>query len=211
MTRLLQAMAGQAHGGAEAFFERLAIALDRAGETQRLVIRRDEARAARLRRAGLDVVEAPFGGAARFRDAAAAGPGDRRVPARRRADLDEPGEPRLPARRFRACRAARRLLRSEILSRAAIISSPTRATSSTYIVGAGWPADARALPAEFRRQRPRAPVPRASLAHARRCAAGLALGRLHPQQGLRRADRGGGAGCRAFISGSPARARSAPL
>ena len=31
MTRLLQAMAGAPHGGAEAFFERLAIALARAG------------------------------------------------------------------------------------------------------------------------------------------------------------------------------------
>jgi len=62
VTRLLQAMAGQSHGGAESFFERLAIALDRAGETQRLVIRRDAARALRLRDAGLAVNEAPFGG-----------------------------------------------------------------------------------------------------------------------------------------------------
>ena len=51
MTRLLQAMAGQAHGGAEAFFERLAVALQRAGREQRLVIRRDAARAARARAA----------------------------------------------------------------------------------------------------------------------------------------------------------------
>jgi glycosyltransferase involved in cell wall biosynthesis len=62
MTRLLQAMAGAPHGGAEAFFERLAIALDRAGEEQQLVIRRNSARAERLRRAGLDPVELPFGG-----------------------------------------------------------------------------------------------------------------------------------------------------
>jgi glycosyltransferase involved in cell wall biosynthesis len=62
MTRLMQFMAGQAHGGAEAFFERLAAALARAGETQRLVIRHDVARAARLRAAGCDIIEAPFGG-----------------------------------------------------------------------------------------------------------------------------------------------------
>lgn len=62
MTRLMQLMAGQAHGGAEAFFERLAIALARAGEAQRLVIRHDGSRAARLRTAGCDVFEAPFGG-----------------------------------------------------------------------------------------------------------------------------------------------------
>jgi glycosyltransferase involved in cell wall biosynthesis len=62
MVRVLQAMAGAAHGGAEAFFERLAIALQRAGLEQRLLIRRQGARAARLKSAGLDVVEAPFGG-----------------------------------------------------------------------------------------------------------------------------------------------------
>jgi glycosyltransferase involved in cell wall biosynthesis len=62
MVRVLQAMAGAPHGGAEAFFERLAIALHRAGLTQRALIRRDMARAARLKAAGLGVAEAPFGG-----------------------------------------------------------------------------------------------------------------------------------------------------
>lgn len=61
--RLLQAMAGAEHGGAEAFFERLAPALARAGVTQRLLIRRNPARAEKLRAAGLDVVELAFGGA----------------------------------------------------------------------------------------------------------------------------------------------------
>jgi glycosyltransferase involved in cell wall biosynthesis len=63
MTRLLQAMAGAPHGGAEAFFERLAPALARAGVTQRLLIRDNPKRAQLLRAQGLDVVEAPFGGA----------------------------------------------------------------------------------------------------------------------------------------------------
>lgn len=62
MTRIVQAMAGQPHGGAEAFFERLAASLQRAGETQLLVIRRDPERAARLARAGCEVIELPFGG-----------------------------------------------------------------------------------------------------------------------------------------------------
>jgi glycosyltransferase involved in cell wall biosynthesis len=61
MTRLLQVMAGARHGGAEAFFERLAAALKEAGEEQQLVIRRDTARAARLRRAGLEPIELSFG------------------------------------------------------------------------------------------------------------------------------------------------------
>jgi glycosyltransferase involved in cell wall biosynthesis len=59
-------MAGAHHGGAEAFFERLVVALDRAGEDQKIVIRRDGDRADRLRRAGLDPIELPFGGAFDF-------------------------------------------------------------------------------------------------------------------------------------------------
>jgi len=61
MTRLLQAMAGAKHGGAEAFFERLAVALHRAGQQQRLLIRREPGRAERLRAAGIEVIELPFG------------------------------------------------------------------------------------------------------------------------------------------------------
>ena len=44
--RVLQAMAGAEHGGAEAFFVRLALALHRAGLEQKVVIRADERRAA---------------------------------------------------------------------------------------------------------------------------------------------------------------------
>lgn len=68
---MLQAIAGQRQGGAEAFFERLAAALSHGGVEQRLVIRSDTERAARLRRAGLDTREAGFAGmfdlASRFR------------------------------------------------------------------------------------------------------------------------------------------------
>ena len=63
MTRLLQAMAGAPHGGAEAFFERLAPALQRAGVEQRVLIRANAKRAALLRAGGVDVGELPFGGA----------------------------------------------------------------------------------------------------------------------------------------------------
>jgi glycosyltransferase involved in cell wall biosynthesis len=60
--RVLQAMAGAAHGGAEAFFVRLVSALHRAGLTQRVVIRRNAERAAMLRKAGIDPLELRFGG-----------------------------------------------------------------------------------------------------------------------------------------------------
>jgi glycosyltransferase involved in cell wall biosynthesis len=60
--RVLQAMAGARHGGAEAFFVRLADALERAGQEQRVLIRRDAERAAVLRRAGIAPLELPFRG-----------------------------------------------------------------------------------------------------------------------------------------------------
>jgi glycosyltransferase involved in cell wall biosynthesis len=63
MVKLLQAMAGARHGGAEAFFTRLAIALNNAGQNQQIVIREDEERAAALRAGGLEPLQLRFGGA----------------------------------------------------------------------------------------------------------------------------------------------------
>ncbi len=60
--RIAQVMAGAPHGGAEAFFERLCLAQHAAGDDVLPVIRRDEARAERLRAGGLDPVELGFGG-----------------------------------------------------------------------------------------------------------------------------------------------------
>ena len=60
--RVLQAIAGAAHGGAELFFTRLAAALQRVGEPQRVLIRRDSRRADTLRAAGVTVGELAFGG-----------------------------------------------------------------------------------------------------------------------------------------------------
>lgn len=61
--RLLQAMAGAPHGGAELFFERLAIALNKRPEIeQRVLIRRDPQRKARLFKEGIEARELAFGG-----------------------------------------------------------------------------------------------------------------------------------------------------
>jgi len=62
--KLAQLMAGADAGGAELFFERLCAGLSRAGDEVLPVIRRNAARAARLRAAGLAPVEMGFGGAA---------------------------------------------------------------------------------------------------------------------------------------------------
>ena len=60
--RLLQAMAGARHGGAEIFFVRLAAALQRAGEEQRVLVRSDPDRSRALREAGIPLTELRFGG-----------------------------------------------------------------------------------------------------------------------------------------------------
>ena len=113
--RLLQAIAGARHGGAETFFVRLATALaacrrDAAGADPPRSGARDEPA-----RGGRGVAELAFGGPLDLCDAARLSPRDRRLAAGHRADLDEPGDPALPARRFRACCAARGVLRFEIL------------------------------------------------------------------------------------------------
>ena len=60
--RSAQVMAGAPTGGAELFFERLTVALARAGDTVLPVIRRNPSRAARLAAAGLRPVQLGFGG-----------------------------------------------------------------------------------------------------------------------------------------------------
>ena len=60
--RLLQAIAGAEVGGAEAFFERLAVAFAEARMEQHCVIRNNAARRALLASANIPVTELPFGG-----------------------------------------------------------------------------------------------------------------------------------------------------
>ncbi|MDA0664092.1 MAG: glycosyltransferase [Proteobacteria bacterium] len=64
--RLMQVMAGAPHGGAEAFFDRLTLALDSTGIDQQIVIRRNAERAALLQSAKRRPVEMAFGGALDF-------------------------------------------------------------------------------------------------------------------------------------------------
>jgi len=61
VTKVLQVIAGAAHGGAELFFVRLVLALHRAGVDQRVVMRPDADRARLLRDGGIEPIEVPFG------------------------------------------------------------------------------------------------------------------------------------------------------
>lgn len=63
----MQTMAGAEVGGAEAFFVRLAIALQSSGIAQQLIIRREPSRARALREGGITAIELPFGGRMDFR------------------------------------------------------------------------------------------------------------------------------------------------
>lgn len=183
MTRLMQFMAGQAHGGAEAFFERLAIALNRAGVAQRLVIRRDAARAARLRAADCDVIEAPFGGRLdlRTRPALRSAIGayapqvvlswmSRAASACPAGDFIHVG--RLGGyydlKYYRTC--------DHLVANTQDIAD--------YIRRGGWPAERVHYLPNFAARREAAPVARASLGTPDGVRVALALGRLHRSKGF---------------------------
>jgi len=65
--RVMQTMAGAEFGGAEAFFVRLAIALQKTDVEQKIIIRENRARTRILNEGGVEPIELPFGGALDFR------------------------------------------------------------------------------------------------------------------------------------------------
>jgi len=176
--RVLQAMAGAYHGGAEAFFMRLVPALQRAGVEQRAVIRRHPARAAALRAAGVEVVEMRFGGAldlsARPRLAAAIADfapavvmtwmnrASRVCP---RGDFVQVG--RLGGyyklKYYRRCRHL--IANTEDIRR--------------YLIDQGWPEERAHYLPNFADARPTAPLDRAALDTPAGAPLVVALGRLH--------------------------------
>jgi glycosyltransferase involved in cell wall biosynthesis len=183
MTRILQALAGAPHGGAEAFFERLAIALDRAGETQKLVIRRNAARAARLRDAGLEVEEVAFGRALDV------------VTKPRLARIIAAFEPRVVLSWMSRATAA--MPRGDFVHVARLggyydlryykhcdhLIGNTRALTA-WLVAQGWPAARAHYLPNFAAIAPLPPVPRANLETPNAAPLALALGRLHPNKGF---------------------------
>jgi glycosyltransferase involved in cell wall biosynthesis len=183
MTRVLQAMAGAPHGGAEAFFERLAIALHHAGETQQLVIRREPSRAARLRAAGLPVEEIAFGRALDF------------VSAPRLAAVAREFKPRVVLSWM--SRATIYCPRGDFVHVGRLggyydlsyykhchhLIGNTRALTE-WMTQEGWPADRVHYLPNFAQLAPAPPVPRASLDTPSDAPLALALGRLHPNKGF---------------------------
>lgn len=185
--KLLQAMAGAATGGAEAFFERLALAFQRAGVEQRVIIRREPKRAARLRAGGVDPIELPFGGWFDFTTK----PALKRLIADYRPRIvltwmnrasalcptPAPDAPFLQVGRlggyydlkyYRHCRHL--IANTEDIRR--------------HLVEKGWPEDRAHYLPNFVDATPAPPIRRAELQTASDTFTILALGRLHPNKGF---------------------------
>ena len=181
--RLLQAMAGAQHGGAETFFLRLATALQRAGEPQRVLIRRHPARAQSLRAAGVAVVELAFGGAFdlatrfAFRREIAAWRPDIVLTWMSRATQLCPGGDFVHVGRLGGYYDLKYYRRCDYLI------GNTRAIVD-YAVAKGWPRERiDYLPNFVPDATARAAPPPAEAIHPRAPRA-LALGRLHPNKGF---------------------------
>ena len=183
MTRVLQAMAGAAHGGAEAFFERLAAALGRAGEEQAIVIRRNPERAARLRRDGIEPIELPFGGVfdfvtkPRLKQAIAAFRPQIVLTWMSRATALCPRGDFVHVARLGGYYDLRYYRHCDHLI------GNTRALAA-WLVAEGWPpARVHYLP-NFAEDAGAAPLPRAAFATPEDAPLALALGRLHRNKGF---------------------------
>jgi len=183
VTRLLQAMAGARHGGAEAFFTRLAIGLARAGQDQKLIIRRDADRATILRQAGLDVTELRFG--ARF-DFLTRGGFARVIGSYRphvvltwmsRATMLCPRGDFVHVARLGGYYDLKYYRRCDHL-----IGNTQDIVD--YLVREGWPRDRAHYLPNFVKIDPAAPLDRESLGASANAPLALALGRLHPNKGF---------------------------
>jgi glycosyltransferase involved in cell wall biosynthesis len=175
--RLLQAIGGARHGGAEEFFLRLALALHRAGQDQ-LVLLRHESHAETLRRAGVAVEVLPFGG---LLDLSTSRGFRRAVAAYRPAIV-----------LTWMSRASRLCPRGEFVHVARLggyydlkyyrgcdyLVGNTRDIVAK-IVAQGWPADRAHYLPNFVDAAPAVPVSRESLATPADAPLALALGRLH--------------------------------
>jgi len=180
-------MAGAPHGGAEAFFERLALAFQRAGIEQRVAIRRDPARAARLRRGGIEPLELRFGGWLDFSTR----------PALRRAIAVFKPKVVLTwmSRATALCPAPGKALPFVLVGRLGgyydlkYYRHCQHLVANTedirrHLVAAGWPAERAHYLPNFVDATPGAPLRRSELQTAADTFTLLALGRLHRNKGF---------------------------
>jgi glycosyltransferase involved in cell wall biosynthesis len=185
--RVLQAMAGAAHGGAEAFFVRLVIALHRAGLTQRVVIRENAARAATLRKAGIEPLQLGFGSALdlmtplRLAGDIRAWRPDIVLSWMNRATVRMP--PRFLTGRYAHAARLGGYYDLSYYRRCDHLIGNTPAIVE-YIRKSGWPAERVHYLPNFVDATPRPPLDRALFDTPRGVPLALALGRLHENKGF---------------------------
>lgn len=179
----MQAMAGAPHGGAEAFFERLAPALQRTGIDQRILIRANPKRAALLKAAGIDVVELPFGGALdlitrwRFAQEVKGFKPDIVLSWMNRASKFVPKGPHVQVGRLGGYYDLKYYRNCDHL----IGNTPH---IRDWIVGQGWPTDRAHYVPNFVADSVAKPVSRATLDTPPGAPLIIAMGRLHPNKGF---------------------------
>ncbi len=180
--RVLQALGGARHGGAEQFFLRLVAALHRAGQDQ-LALVRHAAHAAHLRAAGVAVHELPFGGALDWRT----GRGFRRAIAAYLPDIILTW----------MSRASRLCPRGEFVHVARLggyydlkhyrncdhLIGNTRDLVA-YFIAEGWPQHRAHYLPNFVEEPGAAAAERSSVGTPEGVPLALALGRLHPNKGF---------------------------
>jgi glycosyltransferase involved in cell wall biosynthesis len=175
--RLLQAMGGAQHGGAEAFFLRLVLALKRAGQEQLALVRHAE-HAGVLRAAGIATIELPFGGLLDL----ATRPGFRDAIAEYRPDIVLTWMSRAsrlcPAGDFVHVARLGGYYDLKNYRRCDHLIGNTRDLVASF-VKQGWPAERAHYLPNFVDAVAMPPVPRRSLATPDGVPLALALGRLH--------------------------------
>jgi glycosyltransferase involved in cell wall biosynthesis len=182
MMRLLQAMAGARHGGAEAFFLRLTAAFQRAGLEQFVLVRHEE-HAAMLRKEGVAVRKQPFGGILdlmtpyRFRRAVNEYRPDLVLTWMTRATKSCPKGDFVHLARLGGYYDMRHYRHCDHLI------GNTRALVRGFRDD-GWPVDRTHYLPNFVSAEPAAPLPRAMLGTPDTVPLALAMGRLHPNKGF---------------------------
>lgn len=181
MTRVMQVMAGAAKGGAEAFFTRLAPALQRAGIEQQVVIRRNAERASVLRAGGVEPLELTFGGLLdcvtghRLRHAVSRFRPEVLLSWMNRATTFCPVGNHVFAARLGG------YYKLDYYRRCDYLIGNTRGICD-YLIDEGWPRNRTRYLPNFVDGSPAPPIPRAELNTPEDATLLLALGRLHPNK-----------------------------
>jgi glycosyltransferase involved in cell wall biosynthesis len=187
--RVLQALAGAQHGGAESFFERLVPALSAAGLEQRVLFRNDDHRQIRLSAAGLtDLHPLSFGGRfdlltrRRFSRHIEEFQPDIVLTWMSRATSMAPTSP-VRGRKFLRVARLGGYYDLKYYRGCDYLIGDTEAVV-TYLVDNGWPADCAVHLPNFADAKPGKKLPRTDFAVPETAPLLLALGRLHRNKGF---------------------------